>query len=154
MGQAGHDHGASAKLVQVVRAATHKFIDVNNAGPDYTAAFGCVSGPGLGAMGIHYINGDLVGDGEIDAEHPEALVLRTCWRCPAVGRGRVHCGCSHVVDKSQGRASNARRPSLSVRKQSKPVRHPSLLELHVWASRDNPGGAFVDWNNKVSCEGQ
>jgi len=24
----------------------------------------------------------------------------------------------------------------------------------VWAWRDNPNGAFVDWNSKVSCEGQ
>ena len=31
---------------------------------------------------------------------------------------------------------------------------PAFFELHVWAWRDNPKGAFVDWNNKVSCEGQ
>jgi hypothetical protein len=29
---------------------------------------------------------------------------------------------------------------------------PSFFELHVWAWRDNPNGAFVDWNNDVSCE--
>jgi hypothetical protein len=27
-----------------------------------------------------------------------------------------------------------------------------FFELHVWAWRDNPQGAFVDWNNQVSCE--
>jgi hypothetical protein len=31
---------------------------------------------------------------------------------------------------------------------------PSFFELHVWAWRDNPQGAFVDWNNHVTCEGQ
>ena len=31
---------------------------------------------------------------------------------------------------------------------------PAFFELHVWAWRDNPNGAFVDWNNKVSCEGK
>ena len=31
---------------------------------------------------------------------------------------------------------------------------PAHFELHVWAWRDNPNGAFVDWNNQVSCEGQ
>lgn len=31
---------------------------------------------------------------------------------------------------------------------------PSFFELHVWAWRDNPDGAFVDWNNRVSCEQQ
>ena len=29
-----------------------------------------------------------------------------------------------------------------------------FYELHVWAWRDNPNGAFVDWNPRVSCEGQ
>jgi hypothetical protein len=27
-----------------------------------------------------------------------------------------------------------------------------FFELHVWAWRDNPNGAFVDWNDRVSCE--
>jgi len=31
---------------------------------------------------------------------------------------------------------------------------PAFFELHVWAWRDNPNGAYVDWNNNVSCEGQ
>jgi hypothetical protein len=31
---------------------------------------------------------------------------------------------------------------------------PAFYELHVCAWRDNPQGAFVDWNNSVSCEGQ
>jgi hypothetical protein len=31
---------------------------------------------------------------------------------------------------------------------------PSFFELHVWAWRDNPQGAFVDWHNQVSCEDQ
>jgi hypothetical protein len=31
---------------------------------------------------------------------------------------------------------------------------PAFYELHVWAWRDNPHGAFVDWNPHVSCEGQ
>src|SRR5947209_15083116 len=73
-GQAKHDHDSPARLVQIVRDATRQFIDVNNAAPDYGPAFGCVSGPDHGAMGIHYINGTLVGDGEIDAAHPEALI--------------------------------------------------------------------------------
>ena len=30
----------------------------------------------------------------------------------------------------------------------------SFFELHVWAWRDNPQGAYVDWNNNVSCLGQ
>src|SRR5689334_14878177 len=59
----GHDH-PPAKLVQIVRENTWQFIDVN-AATDYEPAFGCVSGPDHGAMGVHYINSTLVGDGEV-----------------------------------------------------------------------------------------
>ena len=31
---------------------------------------------------------------------------------------------------------------------------PAHFELHVWAWRENPNGAFVDWNNNVTCEGK
>jgi hypothetical protein len=24
--------------------------------------------------------------------------------------------------------------------------------LHVWAWRENPNGAFADWNTRVSCD--
>src|SRR5206468_1758577 len=82
-GTAAHDsehahgaHGAaSAKLVQLVRDATRQFIDVNAATvAGYQPFLGCVTGPDHGAMGVHYVNGDLVGDGEIDASKPEALI--------------------------------------------------------------------------------
>jgi len=60
------DHVLSAKLVQEVREATRQFLDVNNAGgAGYAPAFGCVTGLDHGAMGIHYVNGDLVGDGRL-----------------------------------------------------------------------------------------
>jgi hypothetical protein len=154
VGQAGHDHGASAKLVQVVRAATRQFIDVNNAGRDYTAAFGCVSGPDHGAMGIHYINGNLVGDGEIDAEHPEALIYEP------VGDARRLVGVEYIVDAVTWLTNHKGAPPMlegqAFQFVSSPNRYgiPAFFELHVWAWRDNPGGAFVDWNNRVSCEGQ
>jgi hypothetical protein len=31
---------------------------------------------------------------------------------------------------------------------------PAHYEFHVSAWRDNPKGVFVDWNPRVSCEGQ
>jgi hypothetical protein len=71
----GHEHAAPARLVQIVRANTTQFINVNNAaGAGYAPAFGCVSGPDHGAMGIHYLNGSLIGDGDINAKYPEALI--------------------------------------------------------------------------------
>src|SRR5919108_4862934 len=70
-----HEHPAPAQLVQDVRNATAQYLNVNNAtAAGYGPFLGCVSGPDHGAMGIHYVNGALVGDGEIDASHPEALI--------------------------------------------------------------------------------
>src|SRR5215831_5950920 len=86
-------HPAPAKLVQDVRTATRRFLDVNNAGPaGYEPAFGCVTGPDHGAMGIHYVNGAFVGDGEIKLEYPEALIYE-----PA-GNARRLVGVEYIVD--------------------------------------------------------
>jgi hypothetical protein len=68
---AHHDHSAPAKLVEIVRNVTQHFIDVNGAtAADYQPLFGCVSGPDHGAMGLHYINLSLYGDGEIARSMP------------------------------------------------------------------------------------
>src|SRR5690242_5253010 len=63
---------APAKLVQIVRDSTKQFINVNAAtAAGYQPFLGCVSGPDHGAMGFHYANGALVGDGLLDATRPE-----------------------------------------------------------------------------------
>ena len=69
-------HGmAPAKLVQTVRDWTINYVNVNTAtAAGYQPLFGCVSGPDHGAMGMHYINLALYGDGKLDATRPEALI--------------------------------------------------------------------------------
>ena len=151
------DHGVPAKLVQEVREATRQFLDVNSAGPaGYGPAFGCVSGPDHGAMGIHYINGTLVGDGEIDVAHPEALIYEP------IGNKRQLVGVEYIVDAATW-LSNKDHDNLPPVLEGQTFQFigapnrfnlPALFELHVWAWRDNPQGAFVDWNNNVSCERQ
>jgi hypothetical protein len=65
----------SATPVDTVRRATAQFKDVHKAqAAGYALLHGCVSGPQAGAMGIHFANGGLVGDGALDAQHPEALL--------------------------------------------------------------------------------
>jgi hypothetical protein len=154
LAQASHDHSSPAKLVQIVREATQQFIDVNAAGPaGYAPAFGCVSGPDHGAMGVHYVNGGLVGDGEVDAAHPEALIYE-----PVGDKFRL-VGVEFIVFADAWNASHSAPPMLegqAFQFVGSPNRYglPAFYELHVWAWRDNPNGAFVDWNNKVSCEKQ
>ena len=148
-------HAGTAQLVQEVREATRPFLDVNNAGPaGYGPAFGCVTGPDHGAMGIHYVNGTLVGDGEIDVAHPEALIYEP------VGDKRRLVGVEYIVDAATWLKNHNNTPPVLEGQDFQFVGAPNrfnlapFFELHVWAWRDNPQGAFVDWNNQVTCEHQ
>jgi len=152
-----HNHGdytAPAKLVEKVRTATERFIDVNMAvASGYQAAFGCVSGPDHGAMGVHYINGPFASDGEIDAAKPEALIYEP------TRQGMKLVGVEFIVDAAAWTKNHSAPPVLegqAFHLVNAPNRYgiPAFYELHVWAWRENPNGAFVDWNNRVSCEHQ
>lgn len=151
---AAHESSAPAKLVQVVRQATQRFVDVNAAtAAGYGPFLGCVTGPDQGAMGVHYVNGGLVGDGLIDATQPEALIYE-----PSAG-GMKLVGVEYIVDAGAWMATHSGPPVLEgqvFQLVNAPNRFglAAFFELHVWAWRDNPNGAFVDWNLRVSCEGQ
>ena len=151
---ASHAEAAPAKLVQLVRDATKQFVNVNAAtAAGYQPFLGCVSGPDHGAMGFHYVNGALVGDGVLDASHPEVLIYE------ASNGGLQLVGVEFVVIAATWLASHTTPPVLEGQSflfVDSPNRYglPAHFELHVWAWRDNPNGAFVDWNNKVSCEGE
>jgi len=150
------DHAAlgPAKLVSLVRQATLQYINVNAAtAAKYAPFLGCISGPDQGAMGIHYVNGDLVKDGEIDGSPPEALIYE-----PVEGALRL-VGVEYIVDAATWLKSHSGAPVLegqTFQFVNSPNRFglDAFFELHVWAWRDNPNGAFVDWNTRVSCEGQ
>jgi len=153
--QVHHDSASvPAKLVQIVRNTSGRYIDVNVAvAAKYQPLFGCVTGPDHGAMGIHYINLALVGDGEVDSTRPEALIYE-----PFPGGVRL-VGVEFIVDAATWLAHHSSPPMLegqAFQLVSSPNRFglPTFFELHVWAWRDNPNGAFVDWNNDVTCENQ
>ena len=149
------DH-MSSQLVQDVRNATRQYVDVNNATQaGYAPFIGCVSGPDHGAMGIHYVNGGLVADGKLDVTQPEALIYE-----PSGGKLRF-VGVEYIVDSATWLANNNNVPPALDGQVFQLVGIPNrynipapFFELHVWAWRDNPQGAFVDWNNRVSCNGE
>ena len=61
--------------MKTVREATERFRDVAVAEAEgYQLMFGCVSGPDSGAMGLHYVNLTLVGDGELNPTRPEIVI--------------------------------------------------------------------------------
>lgn len=150
-GPAAHE-SAPSNLVQTVRRATKQFIDVNAAtAAGYVPFLGCVSGSDHGAMGIHYVNSNLM-NGQIDASRPQALIYE-----PSNGQLRL-VGVEFIADSATWLASNPGPPVLDGQTflfVDSPNRYNinSFFELHVWAWRDNPQGSFVDWNNHVSCDG-
>jgi hypothetical protein len=137
-------------LPEKVRQATAQFRDVENA-KGYGLFHGCVSGPQEGAMGIHYANGDLVGDGEVDVQHPEALLYE-----PKDGKLQL-VGVEYLVPADAWNAKHSAPPVLMgqlFNLVGAPNRYglPAIYELHVWAWKSNPSGVFADFNPRVSCE--
>ena len=138
--------------VEMVRQATAQFKDVRKAeAAGYALLHGCVSGPQEGAMGIHFANGGLVGDGALDASHPEALLYE-----PRHGTLQL-TGVEYVVIADAWNATHKAPPVLMgqlFNYVSAPNRFglPAFYELHVWAWKSNPDGTFADWNPRVSCE--
>jgi hypothetical protein len=141
-------------LIKQVRQATQAFLDVRQAeAAQYKRFLGCVSGPQEGAMGVHFVNSSLVSDGELDVNHPEALIYES-----KNGEFRL-VGVEYIVMVDAWQAHHTEPPVLGdqvFQLNGSPNRYglPAFYELHVWAWRDNPHGAFVDWNPRVSCEGQ
>lgn len=152
-GHSTHQDAVPAKLVQLVREATRKFLDVNAAtAAGYAPFLGCVTGQDHGAMGVHYVNGTLLSAGEIEASHPQALIYEPSKE----GKMRL-VGVEFIVFAEPWLTKNNNTPPVLegqvFQYVDSPNRFniPAFFELHVWAWRDNPQGAFVDWNNHVTC---
>ena len=144
-------------LLRRVKHATAKYHNVETAkGAGYgllldAKGIACIDMPGQGAMGIHYVNGGLVGDGALNAQQPEALLYED-------NDGALQLlGVEYIVLADAWNAKNGTPPTLGgqvFHYTGSPNRYglPPFYALHVWAWRTNPNGMFADFNPKVSCE--
>jgi len=167
LAQAGHVHAVATQqqeasleqasqrnaLVKIVRQSTERFKDVAVAEAEgYSLQFGCVSGESEGAMGLHYVNGDLVAKGVLDATHPQIVIYE------AQGDGRLRLiGADYLLFQAAWDANNPAPPQLmgqAFHLFDAPNRFalPAFYTLHVWAWKENPNGAFVNWHPNVSCQ--
>jgi len=142
-------------LIKMVRESTDRFHEVAQAEREgYALAFGCVSGPDQGAMGLHFINMDLVGSGVIDPTRPQIILYEPT----ADGRLKL-TGADYLVDAQQWDNDKTHKPGppelmgqlfhyfeAPNRFGLKP-----FYTLHVWAWKHNPNGAFVNWHPGVAC---
>ena len=140
-------------LVRAVREATERFKAVKAAETEgYRLQFGCVSGPDAGAMGMHFVNGPLVGDGLIDVSKPEIVIYE-----PQPNGSLRLIGADYLVLADQWNANHSTAPELMgqlFHLFEAPNRFglPPFYTLHVWAWKDSPTGTFVNWNTAVSCD--
>jgi hypothetical protein len=142
-----------------LRAATTRYHDISVAEQHGYAlltdakGIACIDMPGMGAMGVHWAKGSLVGDGAIVAGTPEALVYPPRRRRhPDPGGGRVR-----GAEGGLGRCAR-RGPRLFGRTfdlTTAPNRYglPAFYSLHVWVWKHNPAGRFAMWNPDVTCRG-
>ena len=115
------------------------------------AGIACIDMPGEGGMGVHFVNGDLVGDAEVHGRTPELLVYD-----PTPDGFRL-VALEYVVFQEAWRAEHPTgRPHLfgqrfELVKEGNRYGLPAFYELHVWAWKKNPNGMFDDWNPRVTC---
>jgi len=146
-------NGRTGALLKIVRESTERFKDVSVAEREgYVLQFGCVSGSDSGAMGLHYVNAALVNSGVLDATRPQIVIYE-----PLPGGGLKLIGADYLLIADAWNAKHASPPELMgqfFHLFESPNRFglPAFYTLHVWAWKDNPNGAFVNWHPKVSCD--
>ena len=135
---------AANPLEAHVKAATTRFQDVATAVAEGYAPIPCVSGGDGGAMGVHYVNSKYLGDDAIDITKPEAVMYE-----PLPGGKLALVGVEYITFK--GPASLEGHLFSYFGAPNRYGLNP-YYELHVWAWKANPKGAFVDMNPNVSCD--
>jgi hypothetical protein len=111
-------------------------------------------------MGIHYVNTSLL-NGPIDATQPQALIYEPTsnGQYKLVGVEFIILAIAlppNAAPQLEGHLMLYIDGPSPSRPKAPPNRYglPAFFELHVWAWRDNPQGAFVDWNDHVTCAHQ
>lgn len=141
---------AVLKDLAAVRNATAKYHDVEKALADgFVPDHVCVAAPGLGGMGIHYINFERVMDPSVNLTEPEVLLYAYS------GNGLKLVGVEYMY-AIESLESPPPSPVLFGREFDGPMEGhgpgmPPHYDLHVWVWSQNPSGVFAMFNPNVSC---
>ena len=152
--QTSDQRSRQSALIKIVRESTARFQDVKAAEYEgYRLEFGCVSGDDFGAMGLHYVNDALVGNGIVDATRPQIVLYE------AQPNGNLKLtGADYLVLAEPWDAAH---PGVTPQLMGQIFHYfaspnrfglPAFYTLHVWAWKENPKGAFVNWHPNVSCQ--
>jgi hypothetical protein len=142
---------AQADVFNTVHSVTARFHSIQQAEKaGYVPFYVCAEQPGVGTMGQHYVNFNLVGDPTIDPLQPEALVYEP------QGNGKYKLVALEWVQVGPQAQTAPTVLGHDMLYRSAPNRYgiePGFYERHYWLYKANPMGAFEDWNPTVSCRG-
>jgi len=142
-GLSGAATTAQSELLLSVRRATARFHSTAQAiAAGYEPDDHCVSAPGLGGMGYHWVNPTLV-DPVFDPLKPEAILYAT----GPGGNLRLIAVEYIIINVGQPAPMFGDQP-FDVGGTPVPVPHWSL---HVWLWENNPSGIFAPFNPNISC---
>jgi hypothetical protein len=104
----------------------------------------CFDNPGVGGMGFHYINTDIL-DTTVDPLQPEAMVY-------APGpNGKLQIGAVEFIVPAEAWDAEHDNLPFAYGQDFHLNEALGVYVLHAWIWKNNPSGMFEDWNPKVSC---
>ena len=135
---------AGNPLVDHVRAANSRFKEVSVAVAEGYAPIPCTSGIDGGAMGVHYVNAAYLKDAVPDLKRPRAVMYEP------LANGKMALIAVEYISFKGPASLEGQLFSFT----NAPNRYglDPFYELHVWAWKENPHGAFADMNPKVTCD--
>jgi len=157
----------TAKLLAKAREATAKYHDVSVALADgYVPVGPCVQIPGIGVMGIHYMNFALASDLSVNEFAPEILLyvpygggyklVGAEYFMVAIGTNGTYTGPWFGSELPAGWVWLTAAPTLFGRPMDGPMapHEPGMpwhYDLHVWLWQGNSEGIFAEFNPTVKC---
>ena len=138
-----------------VRQATAKYHDVNVALADgFIRTPHCIEEPGLGGMGIHFINPPRLMDPAMNILEPEILLyIETEDGLKLIGVEywfSIGAPDTPVPNPAPPSPIIFGRPLDGPMEQHEPGQPPHY-DLHAWVWKANPSGIFAPFNPNVSC---
>jgi hypothetical protein len=153
-----HRTAHAVTRVEIIRHVTAQFHSIANAEKAGYVLFSdvndktCIAMPGMGGMGVHYVNPALIGNPHIRLREPEALVYAP----DRDGTLRL-AAVEYLVDKAAWLQHNSGRPRLYPAHRFDFTDAPNRYGLdpfysqHVWAWKPNSAGLLSMWNPAVHC---
>ena len=104
-------------------------------------------------MRLHYVNDTLVANGIVDPTRPQIVLYEAQPNGNLKLTGADYLVLAEAWDKKHpGTTPQLMGQIFHYFESPNRFGLPAFYTLHVWAWKDNPNGAFVNWHPDVSCQ--